>query len=353
MTLADQSSMATCAMLTVRREARSDLTGPCALAALNAPCKPGTGKRFAEVDANEDDCSQAASRSSNKRQRPIAPPHVLQAPYCVKLVSNDLEPCVATSSAPTRMPAEWKELDRQLRFLVSSRPLPVASSQLPVRLQNMRDRGNFVLALMNNAFKVSARSYVLASNIFDKFLAACVREAQDPDRDCHDDTRFSCRVQIPVACFVIACKFVETFAPALRDCAGLIKDGCTAHDIAGAELTVLATLGWDVNIVTGVDILHKLLSFVPQRIVARLKDEAELGIKLACCSWEMMSQSNAGDLALGVLIYACEKENLHENVLLDFPRFMLTPCSFSCSKKLRAFIHFSDVKRGQARSESS
>lgn len=114
---------------------------------------------------------------------------------------------------------------------------------------------------------------------------------------------------------------------------------------------MLATLGWDVNIVTGVDILHKLLSFVPQRIVARLKDEAELGVMLACCSWEMMSQSNASDLALGVLIYACEKENLHPNVLPDLPRFMFTSGSFSCSKKLRAFIHSSNVKRGQARSE--
>ena len=142
-----------------------------------------------------------------------------------------------------------------------------------------------------------------------------------------------------MACFLIACKFVETFAPALRDCARLVKHDCTAHDIASAELTVLATLGWDVNIVTGVDILHKLLSFVLQRIVARLKDEAERHCVLACCSWEIMSQSNASDLALGVLIYACEKENLHENVLLDLPRFMFTSDSFSCSKKLRAFIH--------------
>ena len=339
---ADQSSVAPCAMLTVRREARSDLVGPCALNAPSQPCKPDTGKRLAEVDANDDDSSQTASRSRNKRQRP--------------LVSNDLEPCVATdsatSSAPTRMPAEWKELDRQLRFVVSSCPLPIASSQLPVRLQNVRDRGNCALALMKDAYKfISVRTFVLASNIFDKFLSAYVREAQDPDTDCHDDTHFSCKIQIPVACFLIACKFVETFAPALRDCARLVKHDCTAHDIASAELTVLATLGWDVNIVTGVDILHKLLSFVPQPIVARLKDEAERHCMLACCSWEIMSQSNASDLALGVLIYACEKENLHENVLLDLPRFMFTSDSFSCSKKLRAFIHSLTAKRGQARSE--
>ena len=152
MTLADQSSVAPCAMLTVRREARSDLVGPCALNAPLQPCKTDetdTGKRLAEVDANDDDSSQTASRSRNKRQRP--------------LVSNDLEPCVATdsatSSAPTRMPAEWKELDRQLRFVVSSCPLPIASSQLPVRLQNVRDRGNCALALMKE------RTYVLQVSV--------------------------------------------------------------------------------------------------------------------------------------------------------------------------------------------
>ena len=165
MTLADQSSVAPCAMLhmlTVRREARSDLVGPCALNAPSQPCKTDTGKRLAEVDANDDDSSQTASRSRNKRQRP--------------LVSNDLEPCVATSSAPK----DTKELDdRQLRFVVSSCPLPIASSQLPVRLQNVRDCGNCVLALMRDAYKfISARTYVLASNIFDKFLSAYVREVK-------------------------------------------------------------------------------------------------------------------------------------------------------------------------------
>ena len=66
-----------------------------------------------------------------------------------------------------------------------------------------------------------------------------------PTPDTHHATAQS--MEIPLACFVLACKFVETYALRLIDVVGIVDNSVTAHTLHAAENTVLDVLGWDIH----------------------------------------------------------------------------------------------------------
>ena len=57
---------------------------------------------------------------------------------------------------------------------------------------------------------------------------------------------------MPLACFLMACKFCETYAPRLADLVEIVGDGgCTVPQLRDAENSILASLRWDVESLTG------------------------------------------------------------------------------------------------------
>jgi len=76
------------------------------------------------------------------------------------------------------------------------------------------------------------------------------------------------RQAIPLACFVLACKHVETWSPVLARVADL-DSAFTAHcpwsskDVHEAELRVIFTLDWNIDPLAVIDVAPKLLYMVP------------------------------------------------------------------------------------------
>jgi hypothetical protein len=122
-------------------------------------------------------------------------------------------------------------------------------------LEYIRDHGVALQVMASNTLAVSSRTFFLAACIYDKFLAATVRVASAAEKPPHDaldqgEADFFV-VEAPLACFIIACKFCETFAPRLADVAAIEGAGCSVHDLYNAENFVLERLGWDIDILTG------------------------------------------------------------------------------------------------------
>jgi hypothetical protein len=178
---------------------------------------------------------------------------------------------------------------RQLLGTEWNAPSNVVLGEAPARQRmtqeqadRFRDIGLALIVMVSNSFDVSARTFVLSVKIFDRFLKGlevlppqqpptAMRMAQSTLRNCTRPGQFlrayapqhghggaaapappiAYEYEIPVACFIISCKFCETFAPRLTDTVGVIDSKCTVEALRGAENKVLEILNWDVNLLTG------------------------------------------------------------------------------------------------------
>ena len=171
---------------------------------------------------------------------------------------------------------------------------PARQSMTQAQIDRFRDIGLALIVMVSNSFDVSARTFVLSVKIFDRFLKGIevlpplqppievLPQQQQPPtclaQQAQHILRNKCgqiayEYAIPVACFVISCKFCETFAPRLTDTVGVIDSKCTVEALCGAENRVLEALKWDVNLLTGA--ARKL----PRRVcctAARLKGKRVL-----------------------------------------------------------------------------
>ena len=86
---------------------------------------------------------------------------------------------------------------------------------------------------------------------------------------------------MPVACFLIASKFREWSSPRIADLARLQGRQCTPAAIRAAEELILATLNWDVDLLTAMDVLERLLSFAPRVVAELLRPTADKYAELA------------------------------------------------------------------------
>ena len=204
---------------------------------------------------------------------------------------------------------------------------------------NARNVAQAVLVHLNVGFRTSIRTFVLAGAIFDRWMdttteicsqEACAAQASEPD------------IGSPLACFLLACKSVETFAPRVMDVVdmynklNMIWGGCSVGMLCEAERSVLTTLGWDINLVTGIDILHKLLSFAdPQPLC--LQACAELQIAEASCSILMSKSMAPWDMAVGALLNACNLQSSGEAFPDFVPVFMRTAAASTAGSHLKAF----------------
>ena len=104
-----------------------------------------------------------------------------------------------------------------------------------------------------------------------------------------------------------------------------------------AEANVLAALGWDMDTVTGLDILYKLLSFATPQRAELLQAKAELAVLVAYCDREL-STIAPGDLAVWALLNACDQHDLDEAFLDFVPPFMLTAAARAGSVRLTGLL---------------
>ena len=241
--------------------------------------------------------------------------------------------------------------EREVEFLLSQSQPTVFSRSLcsssaaarqrmrPDQAHRIRDVGLAILVMASKSFDVSPRTFVLAVAIFDKHLKAtiAIEMPDEPRPDTAASSRRHPNFELSLACFMMACKFVETFAPRLTDLVGVVEHRCSVSDVKDAEMTVLGALGWDIGLVTGLDILHKLLSYAPPRRAAQIKADAELSMQVAYCNRELSTHA-PGVLAVGVLLNACDQSELDEDFLDFVPGFMLTPTARALSDELKAFV---------------
>ena len=99
-----------------------------------------------------------------------------------------------------------------------------------------RDLGVAQIVLLCEKFDVSTRTFALSIAIYDMFVATSGAQHS---------------FQNPAACFILACKYLEIFAPRLIDVCSVMSHPYTSEDLRNAENDVLDILRFDIGIVTG------------------------------------------------------------------------------------------------------
>jgi hypothetical protein len=145
------------------------------------------------------------------------------------------------------------------------------------------------------------------------------------------------KFEFAAACFAISCKHVEVFAPRLVDVCSVMNNRCTAEDLRSAENDILEVLGFGIPMVTGIDVVHKLLDICTERQAAQVRAKAETGVKIAYCC-RHLRKFNALDIAVAGLLGACESMDLGEEFLDFVPRFCMTPGARECHEQTKSFI---------------
>ena len=136
--------------------------------------------------------------------------------------------------------------DREVRILIElSKPQTGSNSKHQSILlavqdqtsnQQARDVGVAQIVLLCEKFDVSTRTFALSIAIYDMFLAASGAQHS---------------IENAAACYILACKYVEIFAPRLIDVCSVMSQRYTTEDLRNAENNVLDILRFDIGIVTG------------------------------------------------------------------------------------------------------
>ena len=242
--------------------------------------------------------------------------------------------------------------ERQLRrmFTLDAAPGSLKNNGLPLPFsadaEGARTRG---LSSIGNLIKrhpaSSPKTATLAISLLDRFLLKACRhpganpranvdglEASSPFSEVGQQTALTnasgntsgldspaLRQAIPLACFVLACKHVETWSPGLARVANLDSEfnahcPCASKDVHDAELRVLSTLGWDIAPSSAIDVAQELLSMAPlpgtswQRTEWRKQISKELHLNLlvaAIC--KNLCRKTPAQIATACLLDACQR----------------------------------------------
>lgn len=211
-----------------------------------------------------------------------------------------------------------------------------------IQLDEIRDMGLAVVVMQTNSFSCSSRTFVLAMSLFDRFLHKSIRvvdigqtvpggQAVSSIKTQHGAQDLS--IEIPAACFQIACKIVEVFAPRLVDVAGVIDHRASVEQLKDAEKRICRAVEWQIDVVTGLpsmdislhsallcllvsylpslrpyppaalDLVYKLLGFTTQLRQEMIRFDADLAVKVAFCSRKLL-QHSVMELAVASLLDA-------------------------------------------------
>jgi len=92
-----------------------------------------------------------------------------------------------------------------------------------------------------------------------------------------------------------------------------------------------------VFFLAALDVIDKILGFTMPRRVQQIQRNAEMDVKVACCS-RNISKHTPAVLAVGVLLNACAQQGLSEDYLNFVPAFLLTNEARACAEELKEFI---------------
>jgi hypothetical protein len=122
------------------------------------------------------------------------------------------------------------------------------------QVTDTRDVGVACIVLVCEKFDVSTQTLALSIAIHDMFLAKTnsVAAATNGSPAQHTSTSGAQNsFDNPAACFILACKYVEVFAPRLIDVCSVLSHRCTSEGLRNAENNILDILGFDIAMVTG------------------------------------------------------------------------------------------------------
>ncbi|KAJ1496508.1 hypothetical protein T484DRAFT_2085002 [Baffinella frigidus] len=199
-----------------------------------------------------------------------------------------------------------------------------AMAGVPLRgwLEEARDASTDRILNLCRSYDVSSNTLTLAVGILDKFLEGRLSAIDSAvahgkaGEEIALEVEDTCRVEIPVAVFLIACKFREWSSPRLLDLAELNPQPCTTAHLREAENFILQQLKWDVDVLTATDVLALLLSFAPKEVATVLRGATDKYIEVGYCS-RKVSAFGAGVLAITALRMACDELGL-DAAVLDF-----------------------------------
>jgi len=240
--------------------------------------------------------------SPHKRRRVLATPETMLRTEAAPSIRASATPGNKGAHRPRKHPAAAQAVDpreREMRRLLAE-AVPTGHKHLdlgcraPRRILSYdearlrRSTGVQAILLAHREIQPGARTVALSLHLWDKLLsvtceveAAAASPSPHPEHDGGHTSAHTASVAVndpavastsvledrplvviespvdsdglefPLACFVIACKVVETFAPRLIDVAAAFGEGCTAQQIRDAENLVLSLLSWNVSDVTG------------------------------------------------------------------------------------------------------
>ena len=260
-----------------------------------------------------------------------------------------------------------------------------------------RKTGVAYLVVLGKIFEVEAATFVLAVALLDRFLdlnaSGKLRPNPDPvasaahtppllDRGSPTDeeetaswqpqVELAKQVGAPMACFILATKMVEVFAPRLSDVvvaansyfiasqadsppssprAGNsdVSTEMTTADLREWEQYVLAALGHQVADVTALDVLHALLGRFRAPVQDQLRRAAEKKLQVGVCFGQQLRGYSPVDLALAALLLAAREQQPpvpQELVVGTIPgrlRGLVTEATRECLGVLDAALVYADT----------
>jgi hypothetical protein len=124
---------------------------------------------------------------------------------------------------------------------------------------------------------------------------------------------------------------VEIFAPRLIVVSGVMRHPCTVDN------NILDVLGFDIGLVTAIDVVHKLLEICILRQASQIRVKAETCVKITYCCCHLRA-FNTVDIAVAGLLGACEQLDFGEEFLDFVPRFCMTPGARECHEQTKSFL---------------
>jgi hypothetical protein len=252
-----------------------------------------------------------------------------------------------------------------------------------------RSRGIAVLVLMKNAFRLSPSTFVLSVSLYDRFLDTyqCDRLASvsttpkrassvgqlpwdtpgtsENRRDLRPSAAGMKRVCAPLACLVMANKFIDVFAMRLSDlvmsaqqifCAQSDADESTnsgafslyerwlVHEIRTEDLReweqiVWETLGYRLDHVTALDVLHALLQCMATPMRRLIEDTSELKVQAAVCCPSFRNYSPVDLVTASLLntvseLSVSDAQAVKDQICRAIPGFRITQDVRSCQALL-------------------
>ena len=268
-----------------------------------------------------------------------------------------------------------------------------ASSQADL---NERSRGIAMLVLMKNAFQLSPSTFMLSVSLYDRFLdtyqcdllasasttpkrapnvgqlpwdtprmAFEVEHGMDNPGDLRPSAAAMKRVCAPLACLVMATKFIEVFAMRLSDLvmsaqqifraqsdaddlknvgAFVLDERWLVHemrteDVREWEQIVWEALDYRLDHVTALDVLHALLQCMAKPICRLIKDKCELKVQTAVCCPSFRDYSPV-DVATASLLHTVSElsmpdaQAVNDQICRAIPAVCITQDVRSCQALL-------------------